>query len=58
MPTKIEPNFVVEKSKYLSHMDEAFSPICLSISQKILFHVKACTTQNEVWTTLEILFGK
>lgn len=39
-------------------MDEAYSLLCLSMSPELLFHVEGCKSPNEVWTTLETLFGK
>jgi hypothetical protein len=39
-------------------MDKAFGLLCMSISPELLFHVESSTTPNEVWTTLEGLFGK
>jgi hypothetical protein len=35
-----------------------FEIICLSISLELLFHIESSTTLDEVWTTLEVLFGK
>ena len=58
MGTEVEPNFVVEKSKYFNRMDEAFGLLCLSISRELLFHIYSLTTPNEVWEKLEALFGK
>jgi hypothetical protein len=39
-------------------MDEAFGLIFLSISGDLMFHIDTASTPNEVWTTLEELFGK
>jgi hypothetical protein len=39
-------------------MDDAFGLICMSMSPELLFHIEACATPNEIWTTLEGLFGK
>jgi hypothetical protein len=39
-------------------MDEAFGLICMSMSPELLFHIESCATPNEIWTTLEGLFGK
>lgn len=58
MIIEVEPNPVVEKSKYFNRMDEAFGLLCLSISLELLFHVEACKTPNDIWKTLETLFGK
>ena len=57
MGTEVEPNSVVEKSKYFNRLDEAFVFFCLSISRELLFHVDSLTTPNEVWTKLETLFA-
>ena len=48
MGTKVEPNSVVEKAKYLNRLDEAYGLICLSISRDILFHIDNLATPNEV----------
>ena len=58
MGNELEPNSAIEKSKYFNRMDEAFRLLCLSISPELLFHVENASTPNEVWTTLEGLFGK
>jgi hypothetical protein len=39
-------------------MDEAYGTICSLISPKLLFHISSCKTPNEVWTTMEGIFGK
>ena len=58
MGNEPKPNFVIEKSNYFNRMDEEFRLLCLSISLELLFHVENASTSNEVWTTLEGLFGK
>ena len=58
MGIKVEPNFVVEKSKYFNRLDEAFGMLCLSISRELLFHVDSISTPNEVWLMIKYLFGK
>ena len=58
MGTEVEPNSVVEKSKFFNRLDEAFGMLCLNISRDLLFHVDSLTTLNEVWMNLEALFGK
>ena len=58
MGTKIEPNSVVNKSKYFNRIDETFGMLCLSILRDLLFHVDSVGTPNEVWLNLESLFGK
>jgi hypothetical protein len=58
MAIETKPTSMIEKSKYFNCMDEAFGLICMPISLKLLFHVESCSTPNEIWTTLEGLFGK
>jgi hypothetical protein len=58
MDTETEPTSSIEKSKYLNQMDEAFGTICSLISPELLFHISSCKTPNEVWTTMEGIFGK
>jgi hypothetical protein len=42
MNIETEPTSVVEKSKYLNQMDEAFGTICSLISPELLFHISSC----------------
>ena len=58
MGTEVDPNFVVEKSKYFNRIDEAFWLVFLSISRELLFQVDNLKTPNEVWVKIESLFGK
>jgi hypothetical protein len=58
MATEVEPTSIINKNGYLNHMDEAYDLICVLISLKLLFHIEACTTLDEIWTKLEDLFGK
>jgi hypothetical protein len=58
MATEEEPTSAVEKSKFFNHMDEAHGLLCMSISPDLWFHIDACKTPNEIWTTLVGLFGK
>jgi hypothetical protein len=58
MATETEPTSAVEKSKYFNRMDEAYGLLCMSISPDLWFHIDACKTPNEIWTTLAGLFGK
>jgi hypothetical protein len=58
MGSKTEPNYIVEKEKWFSKMDESFRLLCLSISPNIQFHIETETTPNKSWTTLEGRFGK
>ena len=58
MGTQVEPNSIVEKSKYFNRLDEAYGLLCLSISRELLFHIDILKTPNEFWVKLEALFGK
>jgi hypothetical protein len=58
MEKESEPTSIIEKPKYFNRMDEALGLICMSIFPELLFHIEYCTTSNEVWTTLEGLYGK
>ena len=57
MGTEVEPNSVVEKSKYFKRIDEAFGMLCLKILRDLLFDVEILGTPNEVWINIESLFG-
>jgi hypothetical protein len=39
-------------------MHEAYRALYMHISLDLLFHVSFCKTPNEIWTTMEGLFGK
>jgi len=58
MATETEPTSAIEKSKYLNIMDESYGALYMHMSPKLLFHVSTCKTPNEIWTTMEGLFGK
>jgi hypothetical protein len=58
METKTKPTSKIKKNKYFKCMEEDFNILHMSISPELLFHVEYFTTPNEVWTTLEGLFGK
>ena len=47
MGTEVEPNSIVEKTKYFNRLDEAYEFICLSISREILLHIDNLKTLNE-----------
>ena len=57
MGTEVEPNFVVEKSKYFNRLDEEFGILCLNSLRDLLFHVDILKTPNEVWLNIEEFFG-
>jgi hypothetical protein len=44
--------------RWANHKDEATGLILELISTDLWFHVSTCKTPNEIWTTLEGLFGK
>ena len=46
MGTKVEPNFVVEKSKFFNRLDEVFGMLCLIILRDLLFHVDILSNTN------------
>jgi hypothetical protein len=58
MGTESKPTSIVEKENYFNKMDEAYGFPCLLISLDLIFHIEPTSTQNEVWTTLNGLFGK
>ena len=57
MATKIEPTSVIEKMRWVNRKDEATRLLLELISTDLWFHVAPCKTPNEIWTTLEGLFG-
>lgn len=58
MGLEFEPKLLVEKPKWHNKINESYCTFCMAISPKLLFHVELSTTPNNVWTTLEGLFGK
>ena len=58
MATEIDLASSIVKNRYLNYMDEAYNFICMSMYLKLLFHIEACTTLDDIWTRLECLFGK
>jgi hypothetical protein len=56
--TEIEPTSAVEKMRWVNHKDEAIGLLLELISTDLWFQVAACKNPNEIWTTLEGLFGK
>jgi hypothetical protein len=54
----MKPTSTIEKMRWVNHKDEATGLLIELISSDLLFHVSACKTPNEIWTTLEGLFGK
>ena len=58
MDTEVEPRSAIEKSRFLNKKDEAFSFLCLSISEDLLFHLTDLKTPKEIWDKLESLYRK
>ena len=57
MDTEFEPESAIEKSRFLNKKDEAFSFLCLSISDDLVFHLTDLKTLKEIWDKLESLYG-
>jgi len=58
MGIKFESILDDENMKWFNICDEAYGLLCLSISLDLLFHIKFGSSPNQIWTTLEGLFGK
>jgi hypothetical protein len=58
MATETEPTSVIEKMRWVNRKDEAMGLLLELISTNFWFHVATCKTSNEIWATLEGLFGK
>ena len=58
MATETEPTSAIKKMRWVNRKDEATRLLLELISTDLWFHVVACKTPNEIWTTLEGLFGK
>ena len=58
MDTEVEPRSAIEKSRSLNKKDEAFSFLCLSISNDLLFHLTDLKTLKQIWDKLESLYRK
>jgi hypothetical protein len=58
MATEIEPTSAIEKMRCVNRKDEATRLLLELISIDLWFHFVACKTPNEIYTTLEGLFGK
>ena len=44
MGTEPKPNAIVEKSKYMNNLDEAYVFLCLNISKYLVFHLSGLKT--------------
>jgi hypothetical protein len=58
MATETKPTSALEKTRWANRKDEATGLLLELIFIDLWFHVYACQTPNETWTTLEGLFGK
>jgi hypothetical protein len=58
MAIEIEPTSAIENMRWVNRKDEATGLLLELISTDLWFHVTPCNTPNEIWTTLEGLFGK
>jgi hypothetical protein len=58
MVTEMKPTSVIEKTRWANRKDETTGLLLELISADLWFHVVACKTPNNIWTTLESLFGK
>ena len=54
---EVEPQHPLEKSKYLTKLDEAFGFMCIHISMEFLFHIDGLKNPRNVWKKIESLFG-
>ena len=60
MATEVEPDSTDEKNDFLNKQDMAIRSICTSVSPEIFHQVyeeSQESTPNELWTSLEVLFG-
>jgi hypothetical protein len=58
MATETKPTSAIDKMRWANCKDEATWLLLDLISIDLWFHVVTCKTSNEIWTTLEGLFGK
>ena len=58
MQIKFEPILDDENMKWFNKCDESYGLLCLSISLDLIFHIKFGSSPNQIWTTLEGLFGE
>lgn len=47
-----------KKRKWFDRRDEALGTLHLKISLDLRYHIASCKNPNDIWTTLEGLFGK
>jgi hypothetical protein len=57
MVTETKPTSMIGKMRWVNCKDESTRLLLELISTDLWFHVAACKTPNEIWTTLEGLFG-
>jgi len=58
MVTKTKPTLALNKTRWVNRKDEATILLLELISITLWFHFATCNTPNNIWTTLEGLFGK
>ena len=58
MATETKPTSLLEKTRWSNRKGEATGLLRELISIDLWFHVATCKTPNEIYTTLERLFGK
>jgi hypothetical protein len=58
MATKTEPTSAIEKTRWGNRKDKATGLLLELISTDLWVQVATCKNPNEIWATLEGLFGK
>jgi len=48
----------MEKERLFNNTDESYRILCLNMSLDLLFQVSAQKMPNELWSKLEVIFGK
>ena len=56
--TETKPTSAIEKMRWENRKDKSTGILLELISTDLWFHVFECKIPNEIWTTLESLFGK
>ena len=55
---EIEPNALVDRTKYWNKLDEAYGFLYLSISKDLLFHLTGLKNPKGIWEQIATLFDK
>jgi hypothetical protein len=58
MATETKPTPMIKEMRWANRKDEATCILLELISIDLWFHVVSCQTLNNIWTTLEGIFGK